>query len=138
MKIHTEWLSVSCEPRTFFYGFSPSESKFKAELKQRGVKEHVEYFGKEATTHVFSRGNNWYVIVTISSQADKVDPAMAAMLLVHEASHVCDFFMQHIGEDTPSKEFKAYTLQRIAGELIAAYEHTRRPLFRKGKKRGRR
>lgn len=43
-------------------------------------------------------------------------------LLVHEAVHVKQALMDDIGEDKPSHEFEAYTVQSISLELMNEYD----------------
>lgn len=43
-------------------------------------------------------------------------------LLVHEAVHVCQEWMDDIGEDKPGKEQEAYAIQWISAKLINAWE----------------
>lgn len=47
-------------------------------------------------------------------------------LLVHEAVHVWQFIRERIGEDSPSSEFEAYSIQGIAQELMLAFKAQRR------------
>lgn len=44
-----------------------------------------------------------------------------AALLMHEAVHVWQVFCERIGENEPSKEFEAYSIQSIAQTLMQAY-----------------
>lgn len=43
-------------------------------------------------------------------------------LIVHEATHIWQEIKELLGEDNPSKEFEAYSMQWIAYELIAEYD----------------
>lgn len=43
-------------------------------------------------------------------------------LIVHEATHIWQEIKELLGEDNPSKEFEAYSMQWIAQELIMEYD----------------
>ena len=45
----------------------------------------------------------------------------AYSILVHEAVHVWQAYIDHIGETKPSEEFMAYSIQAISKELMNQY-----------------
>jgi hypothetical protein len=45
-------------------------------------------------------------------------------LLLHEAVHIWQRIKLRMGESDPSKEFEAYSIQRIAQDLFAMYEES--------------
>ena len=45
-------------------------------------------------------------------------------LLLHEAVHIWQRIKQLMAESDPSKEFEAYSIQRIAQDLFAMYEES--------------
>lgn len=47
-------------------------------------------------------------------------------LLLHEAVHIWQRIKQRMGESDPSKEFEAYSIQRIAQDLFVMYEESER------------
>lgn len=57
----------------------------------------------------------------IICMVEKEDPIDNAAFLVHEAVHVWQEFCNSIGEEKPSIEFEAYTIQYIATRLFHAY-----------------
>ena len=50
------------------------------------------------------------------------DPVENAVSLVHEAVHIWQGLCEYIGEENPSKEFEAYTIQNITQRLFDAYK----------------
>jgi hypothetical protein len=73
-----------------------------------------------ACVHTYESEGKLACIVCLDAEQD-CTPAELASLLVHEATHVKQELMLRIGEDSPSKEFEAYTMQRITCELFAEY-----------------
>lgn len=49
------------------------------------------------------------------------EPVQVAALLVHEAVHVWQAFVEDIGESDPSDEFMAYSIQSISQRLMYSY-----------------
>lgn len=60
------------------------------------------------------------VIVCMGSREGRTSIEIAG-LLIHEAVHIFDDEMDFIGERQPSKEFRAYSIQHLAQELLQAY-----------------
>jgi len=56
----------------------------------------------------------------IEAEGDFEGPEIAS-LLVHEATHIKQKVMEEIGEDSPSKEFEAYSMQFISCSLFKQY-----------------
>jgi hypothetical protein len=75
-----------------------------------------------ACVHQFTResGRGTCCIVCLNPSEGASGTTIAA-LIVHEAVHVKQAFMQDIGEDKPSSEFEAYTVQAICQELFGEY-----------------
>jgi hypothetical protein len=61
-------------------------------------------------------------VVCIDAAAHAERPIAAVSKLVHEATHIKQRIMEVIGEDSPSKEFEAYTMQNLTDELLAEYK----------------
>lgn len=77
----------------------------------------------DATLHTFHNHDhgNLCAIVCLRER-DGIDRNQVASLLVHEAVHLWQEIKVAIGEREPSKEFEAYSVQRIFQELIYAYD----------------
>ncbi|QHJ00113.1 hypothetical protein GT347_20295 [Xylophilus rhododendri] len=75
----------------------------------------------DATVHWLTNPKGCLVcIVCVRPRADTTGIQVAAML-VHEAVHIWQRFLLDIGEDQPSAEFEAYSIQAISQRLMEAY-----------------
>lgn len=60
--------------------------------------------------------------VIVAVEVSEQDDQLAVFgILVHEAVHVFQIWCEHIGEREPSSEFEAYSIQKIAQELMTHY-----------------
>ena len=77
-----------------------------------------------ATTHVYLKEGRVTCIVTLdeSKCEEQID---IICVLVHEAVHVWQELCESIGEDKPSAEFEAYSIQQISYRLINDYRRQR-------------
>lgn len=115
--------------KAFFYGpyysLCTSDKSFRKELKRNGVpKSEIPHYLNEhadATVHYFTTEKGLICIVCIDDSSWKRKKSEVMGLLVHEASHIFDETMKHLGEKDPSKEFKAYSLQNISQNLYDAF-----------------
>jgi hypothetical protein len=116
----------------YHYGFCPNARAWDAEMARLKIKEPppypAEYDGR-CTHFECAKDRNACSIVTLGKEAKP--PRLKVGMLIHEAMHVWRFMRYAIGEDAPSMEFEAYSMQSIASNLIRAYEKSRGPLFAK-------
>lgn len=114
---------------TVYYGFCPSQTAWDAEMNRLKVKGSPYPAKSDGRCTSFeSREGKIILLVTISDKIDKEDNfARVIGLLVHEAAHVWQAMCRDMGEEFPSPEFEAYSLQHISMNLIDAYRKTRRP-----------
>lgn len=74
-----------------------------------------------ATTHLFtSSKGHMTAIVCMRDWRDRCGVEIAG-LLVHEAVHVWQEYIDSIGEEYPGKEQEAYAIQGISQELMAEF-----------------
>jgi len=77
-------------------------------------------FGGRAATHWFPALDA--SIVTILPRDKNTDAVGIVGTLVHEGTHVWQFYCESIGEKEPSREFMAYSIQAIVVQLMQAYD----------------
>jgi hypothetical protein len=113
----------------YHYGFCPDEAAWKRETKRLGAPLGDYPVADAMCTHLTDRKTeDNLTIVTVGHV--KRPARIVITLLVHEAMHVWRQIREEIGEQTPSSEFEAYTMQNITLNLIEAYEATRGKLCR--------
>lgn len=76
--------------------------------------------GAGATTHTM-RNPRGEMVCVVCIKAEGLTSIQTAALLVHEAVHVWQRWRDSIGEEAPSKEFEAYSIQAISQRLMTAY-----------------
>lgn len=117
------WLDTALIVSPIKYALCKSEEVFYKTLKKHRVpKSQWPPFinaGSDATTHLFSRGRDEFCIVCLGSTGGMTKTQVHA-LLVHEAVHIFRWVKERIGEDFPSSEFEAYSIQAISQRLMAS------------------
>jgi len=120
-----------CSPELFYspvrYALCRTPAQLERELKSMGVKREdwpsfIKNEWSDATTHFFdTRGGESAAVVTVGRTKGKT-AAQVYALLTHEAVHIWQEIRERIGEKSPSHEFEAYAIQRIAQNLICEYQ----------------
>jgi hypothetical protein len=77
--------------------------------------------GANATMHSMTHDKNGLCCVVCLKPKDTVTGVQIASILVHEAVHVVERYMEYINEGHPSSEFLAYSIQNVAQELMQSY-----------------
>ena len=103
-----------------------SEAEFNSALKDVGIKkadgpDWIKTPQADATTHWMEHKDGSLACIIAIRKREGVTGIQIAAMLVHEAVHVFQRYCQHIGEDAPSSEFEAYSIQSIAQNLMVAY-----------------
>lgn len=113
------------------YSFCPSEAAWGREMKRLKIPNPIPYpdsAGRcthfEPTKGKDEEGHRECVIVTVAHDP-KASGGDYVGVLVHEGLHVFQAMCRVIGEEAPSPEFAAYTMQAIITELMHAFEKTR-------------
>lgn len=74
-----------------------------------------------ATMHSMTHKKNGLCCVVCLRTDDTKAGVQIASILVHEAVHVVERYMEYINEAHPSSEFLAYSIQNVAQELMQSY-----------------
>lgn len=107
---------------TEIYGHMPSiviclvhsEKKARKALRSLGMNDEL-IPNIDAST--FYREGDRQFVVFVSRDSLHHDAAEDIGLLAHEATHVAQGYFRSIGEECPSDEFEAYTVQVVTQEL---------------------
>lgn len=119
-KDEVEWLPKL--PFPGHYAFCPSRKAWNREMKRLKLDDRPHYPRNDGCCTYFKTPDGRFcAIVTINERFDDGDPVAIMGLLAHEAVHVFQSLAEHAGEDDPSKEFEAYSIQMITQELIWSY-----------------
>jgi hypothetical protein len=94
-------------------------SAFKMPLHQRDA--WIKNDHADATAHILEHPDRGMAVVVALRVREGIEGVQIAGLLVHEAVHAFQHFCERIGENRPSQEFEAYSIQAIAQRLMASY-----------------
>lgn len=121
------WLNRMLVESPVYYALCISEKRYREVLKDMHIKrgdapEWILHSNAGATTHFFENpeGSSCAVVCIDPKRAPSHHQSLA--LLVHEAVHIWQEIKAKLGEKEPSKEFEAYSIQRMALEMFDAYE----------------
>jgi hypothetical protein len=131
MKKGANWIDRTLIESPYSIGLCQTEAQYRHELKRLKVPNHKEseWIASDkdgcVTEVIKSDGHGHCYIVSIRA-TKTTQPIEVIGLIIHEAVHVWQFIREGIGEDEPSHEFEAYSIQRIAQNLIDAYNISKR------------
>jgi len=81
--------------------------------------------GGASTIQLTNPDGELVVIVTIGDRTGYSREETSA-IIAHEATHVIEAFFDHIKEEKPSSEFRAYCMQAVIEKLLEDYKRKRR------------
>lgn len=127
MKKSPEWQHRSVLELPYFT-LCLSREEFHAELKMLELPERdwpsfMRTPKADATTHWLDNQKGELCCLVCLCERDGVESIQVAGLLVHEAVHIWQAYVERFGGDD-SNEFEAYSIQTISQRLM--YEYTRR------------
>lgn len=101
-----------------------SEKEFKQAAAHCKVKDPGPWMDEKrnkAVVHTWENGGLLTCVVCLHPDALGADPIDVACSLVHEAVHIFQRLCDSIGEASPSMEFEAYSIERIAESLMREF-----------------
>jgi len=119
----TRWLD-----RTLIRGphttLCKTEEQYLRAMQEIGIDDPDKWLnpGQIALVHHFS--SNIFggrICVVCIGDIEGWDPIEVASILVHEAVHIWQAYVEFIEEDNPSNEFEAYSIERVAHNLMEEY-----------------
>ena len=119
MKKGAIWIDRTIIESPYCIGLCQTEKQYRNELQRLKVDDYktCEWIqeGKDGnvTEIVQNKGNGQCFIVSIRINKD-TKPIEVIGLLVHEAVHCWQKIHRNMGEDQPSAEFEAYSIQSSA------------------------
>ena len=99
-----------------------SEASYLQAAREYGISSPPAWLapGHGACVHHWERPYERACVVCLRVE-DGDDPITVAGSLVHEAVHIFQALCESIGESEPSKEFQAYSIERISERLMREY-----------------
>ena len=99
--------------------FHRAMGHMKVPMGQRG--SWVRTPQADATTHMLEHPERGIACVVALRVREGITGIQIAAMLVHEAVHIFQEWCLHYGEQRPSSEFEAYSIQTIAQRLMYSY-----------------
>jgi hypothetical protein len=119
-----------------YIGIAFCESEYLQEMKRLGVKEIMDFNTHAASVKYLTKGDHLNCVICIDPVKYKhLHRNMMAAMLAHEATHIADLAFEHIGENKPGQETRAYLVQAIVQDALYAMDDFMKS--KKGKKHGR-
>lgn len=101
-----------------------SKAEYSAVVRHCKIVDPAPWLDEErnkACVHSWEYSGNLVSVVCLHEDALKADPLEVVLTLVHEAVHVFQRLCDSIGEHAPSREFEAYSIERIAQALAEEF-----------------
>ncbi len=142
MSKEMQWCDRALLISPYHIGLCTTAKAFARELKRLKIPEdrRPEFMATihaHGTTHYFEKNEipmRYSAIVCISPEISKHQTLeQIHALLVHEAVHIWQSVRECLGEQHPSREFEAYSVQSIAQVLMVAWREAHK---RSSRRRG--
>ncbi len=103
--------------------FCTDERSWKRFLRQNKFESDYKWNEAMATTHHFTSPKGHIIVVCLNDDFEKQCGSGFEVMgvLCHESVHVFQYVCDFMGEEDPSPEFMAYSIQNIFQELLAVW-----------------
>lgn len=125
-KTRPQWCQRRLIGNPFYMGICLSEAAFHAALRHAKVPRAdwsawIRSPQADATSHTLESSAGRRIVLVCLRGWEKRCGIEIAGLLVHEAVHIWQQVREYVGEDNPSSEFEAYSVQAIAQDLMQGF-----------------
>lgn len=103
--------------------YTLARNQIHMDLLFENMDQSDQFMSMGAGAQVDFYGDSSHAIVQIDDTSERTIVEVFGLLL-HEAVHIWQRTKQRMGESEPSKEFEAYSIQRIAQDLFEMYEES--------------
>ena len=118
--IAPKWLGRETVRAPYLFLALTEADYFKA-VKHCGIKDPSPWLTATQAACVHTWESDGKTCCVVCLRVDAYDSIGIACTLVHEAVHVFQRLCDSIGESEPSREFEAYSIERISEELMREY-----------------
>lgn len=125
------WLDDALVVSPIKYTLCLTERSFRKALKRLhvpkdGRPEFLSTDHANAATHFFESDDGGAAVIVTLGGTEGRSIEQVHSLLVHEAVHLWQAIRERMGEESPSAEFEAYSVQAISQRLMESYAEQRK------------
>lgn len=119
----TKWLDRSCFTMPIYFSLATSQKILDKELERLKFKGSIGLnVGASATTNFLTNASGETCAMVCLFEYQQYDIKQCYALLTHEAVHIFQSICDSMGEHNPSKEFEAWTIQKISQDLFYEFD----------------
>ena len=104
--------------------YAPTKKSWHRLLRKLNLEDepYSKGVGMMTTYHPHGEQTNPICIITVNCEG--MDNCVRVGIIAHECVHVFQELIERIGENVPSPEFEAYTIQSMVTNVVWAWEKT--------------
>lgn len=107
-----------------YYTLCLSERALYAEMRRNEIPEHIwpafPKSGAQLDTFTHPKEDDIICVVSMTHDPER-EPIVLAGLLIHEATHIWQRWLDHVGEKDHGREAEAYAIQWLSQQLMWEY-----------------
>lgn len=109
-------------PFPIHIGFVPNKIAWDKFMKTAGRDDPYDCIAGQCNYFPNEKGGSSVILICINNYEKRFSKLTIQGYIAHEVVHAFDHLCEYIGEKSPSKEFKAYTIQGWFLEACQAYD----------------